>query len=458
MATSVLGQVEQFELGSDDWVLYTERLDQFFLANEITNDTKKVAVLLTAIGPKAYSLLRNLLAPVKPATKEYEELTDVRKDHLRPKPVVIAERFKFHRRNQGDEETVAQYMAELRKLAEHCDFKDYLNEAFRPRSVPYALREVIEKDLERLELLGVIEKVNHSDWAAPIVPVPKADHSVRLCGDYKVTINPMLQVDQFPLPKPEDLFATLAGGEKFTKLDLSHAYQQVLLEPESRKYVTINTHKGLYQYNRLPFGVASAPAVFQQTMVFDHLHSYGVRLKKKKCFFMQPSVEYLGYLVDAEGLHATPQKVDAIVNAPRPKNTQELRSVLGLANYYGKFIRNLAEITHPLNTLLRKNTRWKWSQECEQSFQKLKQRLGSTEVLVHYDAKLPLKLECDASSYGVGAVISHVLPDGSERPIAYASRTMTQSEMNYSQIEKEALALIVGVKNFTNICTGGSSP
>ena len=180
------------------------------------------------------------------------------------------------------------------------------------------------------------------------------------------------------------------------------------------------------------------------TKVFDRLHSYGVRLKNK-CFFMQPSVEYLGYLVDAEGLHATPQKVDAIVHAPRPKNTQELRSFLGLANYYGKFIRNLAEITHPLNTLLRKNTRWKWSQECEQSFQKLKQRLGSTEVLVHYDAKLPLKLECDASSYEVGAVI-YVLLDGSERPIAYASRTMTQSERNYSQIEKEALALIVCVK------------
>ena len=118
----------------------------------------------------------------------------------------------------------------------------------------------------RFEGLGVIEKVSYSDWAAPIVPVPKADGSVRICGYYKVTVNPVLQVDQFPVPKPEDLFASLTGGKKFSKLDLSHAYQQVLLEPESRKYVTINTHRGLYQYNRLPFGVASAPAVFQQTM------------------------------------------------------------------------------------------------------------------------------------------------------------------------------------------------
>ena len=132
---SVLGQVEPFELGNDDWVLYTERLDQFFLANGITDNQKKVAVLLTAIGPKAYSLLRNLLAPVKPATKEYSELIDVMKNHLHPKPVVIAERFKFHGRNQGEGETVAQYMAELRKLAEHCDFKDYLDEALRDRFV-----------------------------------------------------------------------------------------------------------------------------------------------------------------------------------------------------------------------------------------------------------------------------------------------------------------------------------
>ena len=137
---------------------------------------------------------------------------------------------------------------------------------YKPRSVLYAIRGGIEKDLERLENLGVIEKINYSDWAAPIVPVPKADGTIRICGDYKVTVNPVLQIDQYPVPRVEDLFATLAGGQKFLKLDLSCAYQQVLLEPASCKYVTINPHKGLYQYNRLPFGVALVPAVFQQTM------------------------------------------------------------------------------------------------------------------------------------------------------------------------------------------------
>jgi len=125
---------------------------------------------------------------------------------------------------------------------------------------------VQSRDLERLETLGVIQKVKYSDWAASIVAVPKSGGIVQICGDYKVTINPVLQVDQYPVPKADDFFATLAGGQKFSKLDLSQAYQQVLLEEDPRRFVTINTHKGLYQFNRLPFGVASGPAIFQQTM------------------------------------------------------------------------------------------------------------------------------------------------------------------------------------------------
>ena len=119
---------------------------------------------------------------------------------------------------------------------------DTIPKFLKPRSVPYALRDVIEKELERLEKLGVIEKVNHSEWATPIVPVPKPDGSTRICGDYKVTINPQMSVDQYPLPKVDDLLAELAGGKEFIKLDLTHAYQQVLLELESQKYLTINTH------------------------------------------------------------------------------------------------------------------------------------------------------------------------------------------------------------------------
>ena len=218
-------------------------------------------------------------------------------------------------------------------------------------------------------------------------------------------------MNQYPVPKAEDLFVSLAGGQKFTKLDLSHAYQQVLLEEDSCQFVTINTHKGLYQYNRLPFGIASAPAIFQQTMekilqglpcvtlyikdilitgCNDKLHLEGLeKVQKEKYIFMQPSVEYLGYIIDKEGLHATPVKVEAITKALEPRNGHELRSFLGLVNYYGKFIRYLCILIQPLNHLLCRDVPWKWSKDCQKAFDTLKEQLASSEVLMHYDPDLP---------------------------------------------------------------------
>ena len=307
--------------------------------------------------------------------------------------------------------------------------------------------------------------------------MPKKNGRFRICGDYKVTINQEPEIDQYPLPKPENLFATLAGGKRFTKLDLSQAYQQLELDDPSKMLVTINTHRGLYRYNRLPFGVASAPALFDTVLqdiphvicylddilvtgtsesdhlrnletVFKRLQHYGFRMRKDKCALFQTSVEYLGHKIDAEGLHALPDKIDAIVRAPEPRNIQELRSFLGLLNYYGKFIPNLSTIIHPLNRLLQHAKQWDWTAECAQSFEQAKQSLSSSSVLIHYDPALPLQLAGDASAYGIGAIISHVLPDGSEKPIAFASRTLSSSEQNYAQIEKEALSLVFGVKKF----------
>ena len=181
------------------------------------------------------------------------------------------------------------------------------------------------------------------------------------------------------------------------------------------------------------------------------LQEYGLRLKKEKC---SPSVEYLGYIVDKDGLRTTPAKVEAITSAPEPRLVHELRSFLGLVNYYGKFICHMSTVTQPLNQLLCKGVPWKWTKRCQQAFQELKGQLASTVVLVHYHPDLPLKLDCDASSYGVGAVLSHVFPTGIERPIAYASRTLTQSEKGYSQLEKEALSLTFGVKKFHTFLYG----
>ena len=352
---------------------------------------------------------------------------------------------------------------------------------YGPRPVPFAIKPALDEALDRLEVSGVMEKVAHSKWAAPIVAVPK-NGKFRICGDYKVTVNQVLDIDQYPLPTPDQPFATLAGGQKFTTLDLSQAYQQLLLEEESKQYVTINTHRGLYHYTRMPFGIASTPDIFQKLMDTvlqgiphvicyiddilvtgtddkDHLRNLaevlqdqGFRLRKEKCSFLQDSVDYLGHRIDAEGLHAHPDKIAAVVDAPKPCNVSELRAFLGMVNYYRKFIPNLSTLLQPLNSLLQPSKPWKWSEKCTEAFTAAKQAISTTRVLAHYDPKLPLTLAGDASGYGIGAVISHILPDGSEKPIAFASRSLSPSERNYSQIEKEA---IYGVKKFHQYLYGG---
>ena len=313
------------------------------------------------------------------------------------------------------------------------------------------------------------------------MPVEKSDGNVRICGDYKVTVNRDAKLDKYPIPRIDDLFTRLAGGQRFSKLDLSHAYQQIQLDPDSRKYVTINTHKGLFTYNRLPFGVASAPSIFQRVMEsvlqgipgvcvyiddilvtgrdeqehLDHLEEVlrrlkeaGIRLKREKCEYLLQSVEYLGHTISKEGLRTSDAKVEAMLQAPPPKDVAELRSFLGLVNYYGKFLPNLATILSPLYRLLQKKQKWIWSSDQEQAFRKIKELLKSSRVLVHFDSTLPIILSCDASPYGVGAVLSHGMSDGGERPIAFASRTLTTTERAYSQLDKEVLAIVYGVKHY----------
>lgn len=177
-------------------------------------------------------------------------------------------------------------------------------------------------------------------------------------------------------------------------------------------------------------------------------------MNRDKCAFFQSSVTYLGHKIDEQGIHPVQDKTDAIANAPLPKNVTELRAYLALLTYYGKFIENLSTLIEPMTELLQKEKQWVWSEQCQQAFEKTKTQLSSSSVLVHYDPHLPVILACDASPYGVGAVISHILPDGSERPIAYASRTLTKTEVNYAQIEKEALGLIFGVMKFHDYLYG----
>ncbi|XP_039469023.1 uncharacterized protein K02A2.6-like [Oreochromis aureus] len=349
------------------------------------------------------------------------------------------------------------------------------------RPVPYAIRPKVESNLDALVKNGVLEPVTTSEWATPIVPVPKKDEGIRICGDFKVSVNPVLTAEQYPLPLTDDLFAGLSGGQKFSKIDLNQAYLQMHVEEQSREMLTINTHKGLFRYCRLPFGITSAPALFQRAIdqilsglpgvqcylddilctgaddeehlrnldaTLQRLKEYGLRVRKEKCDFFQSSVEYLGHVSDANGLHAAPSKITAIVDAPPPQNVSQLKSFLGLLNYYGRFIPNLASLLKPLHNLLRKEEAWKWTASCQEAFQKAKDSLTASEVLTHFNPKFPIQLACDASPYGVGAVISHILPNGEERPIAFASRTLNTAETNYAQLEREALSIVFGVRKF----------
>ena len=228
---------------------------------------------------------------------------------------------------------------------------------FKPRPVPYALRDKIEAEINRLEKEGIISPVQFSEWATPIVPVAKPDKTIRICGDYKVTVNQASKLDNYPIPRIEDLLAVLGGGQHFSKLDMSQAYQQMELEEDFKKFTTINTHKGLYQYNRLPYGISSAPGIFQRAMehllkeipgvvvriddilitgkdekahlgtlelVLRRLEELGLRLRQNKCFFMKPEVQYLGYKINQGGMQSLADKVAAIDKAPAPQNTTVL--------------------------------------------------------------------------------------------------------------------------------------
>lgn len=354
----------------------------------------------------------------------------------------------------------------------------------KPYSVPYALKSKVEAEIQSLESSGIIRKVQYSDWASPIVIVPKDNGELRLCVDYKVTVNKMLDTDHYPLPLPEDIFNSLCNSKVFCVIDLGGAYQQLRLDSISKDYLTINTHLGLYQPNRLQFGVSSGPSIFQSVMdrilqgitdvycyiddiiikgetlsqchetlvkVFQRLCKYNVRINWDKCKFFEEEIQFLGYKINSRGLKPMEDKVFAIVNAPIPDSVQKLQSYLGLLNYYSRFLPNLSEILHPLYKLLQKNEPYVWSEDCQRAFDCSKKILVQNKLVVHYNPSKELFVTCDASSYGIGAVLSHKI-DG--EPIYFASSTMSKAQRNYSQIEREALALVFAVKKFHKFLYG----
>lgn len=327
--------------------------------------------------------------------------------------------------------------------------------------------------------------VLQSEWATPLVPIIKSDGSVRLAGDYKVTVNPNLIIADHPLPDHNVIFSQLAesicmgknerDSALFTKLDLRSAFMQLEMDENSKDVCTVTTHRGLYKVHRLPYGIASSPAIWQNLIdtvlnglpgvvcfmddiliagstedihnerlrsVLAALDIYNIKLRPDKCRFAVRTVHYLGFRIDGAGIHKTTKKIKAILNCAVPTDTTQLKSFLGLVTFYARFVPNLATMAQPLYALTKKGIPFQWGKGAEESFCKIKEELSSDRFLCHYDHKLPIKVACDASSVGIGAVLSHVYHDGTERPIEFASRTLKPAETNYSQIDKEALAIV----------------
>jgi len=359
----------------------------------------------------------------------------------------------------------------------------------KARPVPYALQEKVESTLKEMEENGIIERVSTASCAAPIVVVGKKDSDkVRICGDFSVTYNACADLVRYPLPRIEDLHTAMRGCTVFSCIDIRDAYHNCRVSEESQKYLTINTHIGLFTFKRLPNGVHSGPAIFQRIMdtvlaglpkvicrlddilcggsddddhlktlslVLDRLQNAGFKLNKSKCKFLQSSVTYLGHVIDAEGLHPTADKLKAIREAPAPKDVTALKAYLGLLMFYSRFLPNHATILAPLNNLMKAETKWKWTQKEQEAFEASKKLLCESHTLVHYDPDKELFMSCDASQYGAGVVLSHKV-EGQYRPVAFASCTLSTTQRNYSQIEKEGFSIIFGLKRFHQFLAGRS--
>ncbi|XP_050521685.1 uncharacterized protein K02A2.6-like [Daktulosphaira vitifoliae] len=347
-------------------------------------------------------------------------------------------------------------------------------------SVPFSIRDKVGEEIDRLVEQGILEPVKYSDWASPIVVVPKSDGSLRICIDCKVTINKSIKTEHYPLPKADDVFASLSGCKIFCVVDLSGAYQQLDVSMNSREYLTINTLKGLFRYKRLPFGVSSAPAIFQSVMdqvlfkvenvfcylddiligaidkdmckkkldeVLTRLNEFNIRINLKKCKFFESSVNYLGHTIDEMGIRPMKQKLEAIKEAREPTNLNELKAYLGLLNYYCKFVPNLSSELHELHKLLKKGVKFEWTEKCSETFNRSKELLLNNQLLGIYDSKKPIIVYADASPYGVGAILVQLF-DREEKPICFSSSTLSPAEQNYAQIHREALAIVFAVKKF----------
>ena len=359
---------------------------------------------------------------------------------------------------------------------------------YTPRKVPHPLLPKLKQEIDNMVEQGVVSPVKTpTEWCSGIVCVPKHNGAVRVCVDL-TALNKSVQREIHPMASVDSSLANLGSSNSkfFTKLDANSGFWQIPLDEKSRLLTTFITPFGRFCFNRLPFGISSAPEIFQRMMsnvldgldsvichmddilihsatqeehnrqvraVLQRLQEAGLTLNSK-CEFSKQKIRFLGHIIDHKGLQADPQKTSAIAEFPAPTNITELQRFMGMVNQLGKFIPGLAEMTEPMRQLLRKETAWYWGPHQQKSFQQVKEILISPRILAHYDPNHPTIIAADASSSGIGAVILQIQDDGKRRPISYASRSLNETEQRYAVIEKEALAATWACEKFSDYVMG----
>ncbi|BHF81940.1 hypothetical protein SprV_0802507500 [Sparganum proliferum] len=359
-----------------------------------------------------------------------------------------------------------------------------------PRRIPVRYRDEVDKLLDELLQAKIIQP-SSSPRASPIALVPKKDGSLRLCVDYR-RLNAVTVRDSFPLPRLDDTIDALGQAAWFSILDLKSGYWQVEIHPNDRHKTTFTVPQGLFEFQTLPFGLCNAAATFQRLMyrVLRHLIPYkclvylddiivfgrsteehnsnlrevlealqeaGLTLNPTKCLFLRSEVQFLGHLISPGRISPLPDRVKHIRTWPTPTNQTELRSFLGLASYYRRFIRNFAQIAAPLHKLTEKGRPYTWSADCDTAFNNLRAALCSAPLLalpnVDDDAP-PFILDTDASGFAIGAVLSQIGKDGVEHPICFASNTLTKTQRNYCTFRRELLAIVMFIRQFKHLLVG----
>lgn len=347
--------------------------------------------------------------------------------------------------------------------------------------MPLTKRQKVEECVQEM-LQDKIIQPSSSSWSSPITLTDKRDGSTRFCVDYR-KLNAITRKDAHPLPLIQDVFDQVAGSKIFSTLDLKSGYWQVPMESSSIPKTAFSCHLGLFEFLRMPFGLTNAPAIFQRAMnkvltgligrccmvyiddivvfsktpeehaqhlqqVFECLRKAGLQLKPSKCSFGLPQIELLGHSVSADGIAPLPQRVEAIKNLGPPENVSQVRSFLGMGNFYRSFIDNYSVLAAPLTDLTKAREPFRWGQEQQEAYDALKNALTQAPILAHPDVRRPYILYTDASDKAVGAILVQKDDNGLERVISYLSHKLSDVQLRWATIEKEAFAVIYALKKF----------